>query len=647
MDEPLTGPNRQRGFALVDGLIAVGLTAACIHGLWIAHKIADHYSDIGGTAAAFAHFANAQRSYFEANPDQLTMVDFDQLVTEGHLTGATLIDATTAHLDNTDHTFEMRTIHGQPMLTTVVDYESRAQRIVRLIGPLASYAVDDPLANTFRVRLSTLRTSSLEELIESNSMHVAGPILNRLDVLNFGLGAVHTVGDVCQPASGVWMGGLAISSNERLLVCQKDYSDRDQRRWRVAGTYASLPFPTNRCGDGTVVANINSECKDCWNGSNVHISDTCPVQPRCGDGTLVSNASTECKDCWDGTNIHILSSCPVQPACGDGTIVANSTTECQDCWDGTNIHISATCPTPPPIQFCGDGTPVTDRLRFCEDCWDDTNIFLTTPSSCPPIVFPEYCGDGSPVSDSTTDCQDCWDGTNIPTTSTCPIQPACGDGTPVTDIATECKDCADDTNIHISGNCPTPQAYCEDGTRVTDRDTECKDCPNGVNIHISATCPVQEMCGDLTPVSDRAIECKDCQCGENVHVSATCPSPKDRCGNGELVCNAATDCKNCCDASNIPNVNACPVCTTCCDGSLATDPNSCPVEIPCWDGTTVCPGVATCPPQPTCGDGTLVNSLSECTACCDGSYGRRPRVLPFPHLLVRRLVEVLSKLLLS
>ena len=619
LDHPLKQLSRRRGFALADSLLAVGLTAICMHGLYIVHRIVDHYADIGGTAAAFAHFVNAQHSYFQANPDELTIPNLNQLIADGHLTGATLIDASTAHLDNTDHTFELLMIQSQPMLTTVVEYESRAQRIAYIMGPLASYEVEDPMANTFRVRLATLRTHSLETLIETKSMHVRGST-NRLTRLNFSPRAVKTVGTTCQPEPGVWMGGLATNASGKLLVCQRVYNDRDRRVWRVAGSYTSNPYPTNRCGDGTIVANVNTDCKNCWNGSNIHISGTCPVQPTCGDGTPVVNTATQCKNCWNGANIHVSSTCPTQPSCGDGTIVSDVSTECKDCWDGANIHVTDTCPPALLIQYCGDGTAVTDRLTWCEDCWDGTNIFLSVPSSCPPLVIPEYCGDGSRVTDAVTDCQDCWDGSNIPTTSTCPAQPTCDDGTPVINFAVECKDCPDGTNIHVSDSCPAPpQQYCDDGTPVDDKAVECKDCPDGINIPVANTCPAQPMCGDGTVVSDITTECKNCQCGQNIHVDATCPGPMDQCGNGAYVCNSATDCKDCPGGSNIPITSDCPMGTLCCDNSIAYPPNTCPVEQVCWDNSRVCPTTSTCPTQPTCGDGTLVtNPATECKTCCNG-----------------------------
>ncbi len=176
---------------------------------------------------------------------------------------------------------------------------------------------------------------------------------------------------------------------------------------QVVGTTDSVddPLPTQQCGDGTVVEDRFTDCKDCWDGSNIPSGNSCP-QGECGDGTVVDDPATQCKNCWDGSNIHVDTSCPARPSqqrCGDGTPVGDFELNCKDCWDGTNIHKDKSCPVQPPAQQCGDGTPVYDSSRDCQDCWDGTNIPVGV--ACPPRPeFPVITAYDGTITEPTRSC---------------------------------------------------------------------------------------------------------------------------------------------------------------------------------------------------------------------------------------------------
>ncbi len=114
-------------------------------------------------------------------------------------------------------------------------------------------------------------------------------------------------------------------------------------------------------------------------GQNIHVDATCPLPTaQCGDGTRVCNASTDCKDCWDGSNIPAVGLCPVQPSCGDGTLVTDPATECKSCCDGTNIPVGNLCPNLTyscsdtsasyPNCCCSNMTPIVTQ-NACSVVW--------------------------------------------------------------------------------------------------------------------------------------------------------------------------------------------------------------------------------------------------------------------------------------
>lgn len=599
---------RQRGAILIDALIGLFIVGAVVTTLNYAYRFADHYTSVWGTVAGFVRMHEAERAYRRAGYTG----PIDYTVMQVLMPGVRVHSSTSAHRNGVGKPYELRLDGTEQVLTTLVDNEAQASQIVQKLAGKAAYVAE---ANGFRISFRLARVDPLEQLIQRHSMHVSGPHGSHLkDRLNFGSGAIVTVGDPCLPPDGVHSGGIAIDARGHPVTCVRIATGTSvpDREWRLVPSGSSPPTPppqlTEYCGDGTPVSSRSDDCKDCPDGTNIPIADSCPSSTiqRCGDGTGVVDRETECQDCWDGTNIPVVDFCPAQPTeqCGDGTYVFDMFTECQDCWDGTNIHVDDSCPPDPVFEYCGDGTIVSDPSTDCKDCSDGSNIPIN--AGCPPDPFLEYCGDGTIVSDVSTDCKDCWNGTNIPISTACPQEPVvhyCGDGTPVADPLTECQNCQCGENIHVDDTCPLPPDQCGDGTRVCNAATDCQDCSDGSNIHISATCPLEPIakyCGDLTEVTDRATECKDCCDGTNVHITAICPLEVDcwdntkacapdvcpvqpECGDGTLVNNRATDCKDCWDSSNIAVTSSCPV-------------------------------------QPSCGDGTLVTDRdTECKDCCDGN----------------------------
>lgn len=609
---------------LIDAILGVVIVASVVASVNYAWRVADHYAAVWGTYAGFARMHEAERSYRRAG--FTGPIDFTQM--QVLMPGVKVHSPTSAHRNGVGRPYELHTIGGEQVLSTVVENESQASQIVAKMSGKAAYAQE---ASGFRISVRPAHADPLEQLIQRHSMHVSGPHGTHLkDRLNFGTGAIVTVGDPCLPPDGVHSGGIAVDAAGRPVTCVRVYPGTPvlDREWRLVATGASRPVEQSLgevCGDGTQVASRAADCKDCPNGSNIPRDDTCPSVAllRCGDGTAVADIEVECMDCWDGSNILVLDTCPREPteACGDGTRVFERRFECQDCSDGTNIPMAETCPTA-TVAYCGDNTPVRSRDTECKDCWDGTNIYYLANCAEPPLI--ERCGDGMIVDDRASECKDCWDGSNVHYTADCPELPtfeSCGDGTIVSDRSTACKDCGDGSNIPVANLCPS-------GTS----------CWDGSTVYPPAVCPVQPECGDGTLVTNRATECKDCTDGTNIHTSKACPTgtlcwdrtvvfppdtcpPQPECGDGTPVINIASDCKDCWDGSNIPVASMCPpVPVDCPCGGTAASLSECPAVTmkTCSAGCdSVCPN-ADCATPVRSGPASCIPgfSLVESTGSC-------------------------------
>ena len=537
--------SRQRGSLLIDALLGVVIVASLVSTLNYIWRIADHYTAVWGTVSGFARMHEAERSYRRAG--FTGPIDFQSM--QFLMPGVKVYSPTSAHRNGVGHPYELQMIGGEQVLTTMVENEAQASQIVQKMPGKAVYIVE---ADGFRISYRPVRVDPLEQLIQRHSMHVSGPHGTHLyDRLNFGPGAIVTVGDPCLPPDGVHSGGIAIDASGRPVTCVRIFPGTSvlDREWRLVAAGSSSPVNpplTEACGDGTTVTSRNADCKDCPNGSNILRTATCPslLVPHCGDGTAVVDPVAECMDCWDGSNIHVADICPPQPTeqCDDGTFVFERALECQDCSDGTNIPILDTCPVDTPM-YCGDGSPVVHPNTECKDCPDGSNIHVVLTCPEPPSV--PSCGDGTTVADRSMECKDCWDGSNIAIAADCPDRPLverCGDGTVVNDVLTDCKDCPDGSNVPIAVACPVlltcwdgstitppalcpPQPSCGDGTSVTNPAADCKDCSNGTNIPTSSSCPVSCACGGwaATVSGCPAVTYKGCPAG--------CPSvcPLDSC----------------------------------------------------------------------------------------------------------------------
>ena len=638
---------RQAGFMLMDAIFGVIFFALTVQGFITVFQLLDHYSDIWGTLGGFAHIQGEHRAYFRAYPDELAIPEFTMLQSEGLGQSLQVQSATVA---TRGRTWELRDYGGQRMLTTVVENEARAQRIARKLRPTGAYEVEDATAGTFRVRQGLIRTPSLETLIDRHSIHVtasATPGDNRLASLSFSPRAIRVVGEDCRdPKDGQYKGAFAISATDQLLVCQQIFGDQEERIWQIAGRGATCPTS-----------------QVCWNGTRICTTDTCPAPPqppRCGDGTVVTDVSTQCKTCPGFPSTYGSSqSCPTL-SCGDGTIVT-SLSSCVSC-EGSSVGPGKTCPTTQPTIQCNDGT-VVNQLGDCKTCIvGGVSTTVGPAKSCPTTL--QYCRDDSttPVSNPATDCKTCSNNDIIPNHKACaglpPIQ-QCGDGTIVSDASKDCKTCpGSGTNIPVGDNCVSSNR-CDDGTVVMNPSRDCQACCDGTNagVHtnncpatqtcwnsstICATdvCPQQPKCDDGTLVNALS-ECQSCGINPTVGPGKSCPATL-QCGDGTVVSDRSTECQDCWDGTNIDVDKTCPTqptcddgtavnslseCEPCCNGTSA-GAGKCPGTQICWNSTVICASDS-CPPQPTCGDGTPVTDpATECQTCWDGNNIAKTKVCP-------------------
>ena len=200
--------------------------------------------------------------------------------------GVKVHSATSAHRNGVGRPYELQLVGTDQVLTTFVENEAQASQIVTKLPGKAAYTAE---ADGYRISYRPARVDPLEQLIQRHSMHVTGPHGTHLyDRLNFGPGAIVTVGDPCIPPDGVHSGGIAIDASGNPVTCVRIFPGTSipDREWRLVPSGSPSPPPpppppNQHCGDGTPVANAATDCKDCWDGTNIPIGNSCPVQPTC------------------------------------------------------------------------------------------------------------------------------------------------------------------------------------------------------------------------------------------------------------------------------------------------------------------------------------------------------------------------------
>lgn len=647
----MSSVRNQRGTLVLELAFAVVMTGLVLSGVYYGYRIVEHETNVWGTFSGFARLYEAERSYRRAG----FTGDIDFQTMQILMPGVQVHSSTSASNNPMGYPYELRSdTDGEQVYTTYVDTEAQASQIAEKLAGKGSYVAEGA---GFRVTYRPIRTDSIEDIIKRSIMFASGPIQNKLkDRLNFGPEAIRREGAICRPPGGPWTGGITIDNQGRIMTCVRVSSNPliPERRWRVATSSQTIVQPPAQvtCGDGTVVSDRSTDCKDCPNGSNIRVGAICPPDITCGDGTKVTDRSTDCKDCPGGSNIDINKTCPVNPVCDDGTQVS-ALSDCKTCRNGKTVGPGLVCPKneycdddttpveskahdckicpydqkhiyrynqcdlPPTNEQCGDGTKVNNAATECKDC-PGLGYSIPIDRDCDTYTPKPQCGDGTFVDDA-NDCQDCWDGSNIPDDQSCPVQPQCDDGTLVTDESTECKTCSDGREIGKDKYCDA----CGDGTKVNDVATECKTCWKDT-IHKDSSCWFDDLNNPLDPTTARSMQtftcgsklirndqtCHACDIGgestdpcnqcvnETIHPDQTCPT----CGDGTIVDDKATDCQIC-DSKNIDGDKTCHNCDI---GGESTEAcNQCVNK-------TIHPD-QTCP---TCSDGTKVDDkTTDCKDC--------------------------------
>lgn len=469
----------------------------------------------------------------------------DYTVMQVLMPGIKVHSASSAHRNGVGRPYELQLVGTDQLLTTVVDNKAQASQIVQKLAGKAAYVAE---SGGFRITYRPVQTDSLETLVQRHSMHVSGPFGTTLkDRLNFGSGAIVRVGEPCLPPDGVHSGGIAVDATGRPVTCVRIEPSTSvlDREWRLVGSGTPLPPPPLQyCDDGTSVSDRSMQCKDCWDGSNIHISGTCPERPvleSCGDGTLVADRAAECKDCWDGSNIPIVNSCPIQPTCGDGTLVTNRATDCKDCADGSNVPLATACPVG---CLCGGFAP---SLADCPSV-----ALKSCPSGCPSVCPFDACA--TLARTGPTSCSTGFSLIEVP--GLCEIDAACNpDACPCGAVREADGTCpaVDKTELGAS-SCTSPY------TKVKVAETACM-----VTHECQQTCP----CGGGTvthPVACPAVVKEGLG-------PASCPGGYTRTKVAETTCDITYACQK-----------ACP-----CGGGTVTHPDVCPTIVKDELGPTTCP----------------------------------------------------------
>ena len=568
-------------------MIGLVIVASVIATLQYAYRIADHYTAVWGTVVGFARVHEAERSYRRAG--HTGRIDFTTM--QVLMPGVKVYSATSAHRNGVGRPYELQTIGGEQVLTTLVENESQASQIVEKLPGKAAYAAE---VGGFRISYRPARVDTLTELIQRHSMHVSGPHGTHLkDRLNFGPGAIVTVGDPCLPPDGIHSGGISIESSGRPVTCVRiaPGTSITDREWRlVAGSSPpNPPPPRENCGDGTSVTDRATECQDCPDGSNIPIAATCPIPAvfeRCGDGTIVVDASTECKDCWDGSNIPFADSCPTQASCGDGTLVIDRATECKNCPDGSNVTISASCPV---ACACGGFAP------SAADC--PSVSLKSCPSGCPSVCPFDTCA--TPTRSGPNSCSSGFSLVEIPGACT---------------ITVDC----------VANTCPCGATRKSDGTcpSVDKSELGATSCPSDyARVKVSETaCTVTHECQQTCPCGGGSVtHPASCPTVTKTELGPTsCVSGYDRNKIAETECSVTYACQEDCACGN-GTVTYPDLCPTVIKNELG--PVSCPTDyVRTMGSSTECDITYACQRNCPC-EGGLVTHPVTCPAIVKEEIG--------------------------
>ena len=163
--------------------------------------------------------------------------------------GVKVHSATSAHRNGVGRPYELQLVGTDQVLTTLVENEAQASQIVTKLPGKAAYTAE---ADGYRISYRPARVDPLEQLIQRHSMHVTGPHGTHLyDRLNFGPGAIVTVGDPCIPPDGVHSGGIAIDVVRQPGDVRPHLSRYFNSRSRMATGSIRIAFPTTTAATPT------------------------------------------------------------------------------------------------------------------------------------------------------------------------------------------------------------------------------------------------------------------------------------------------------------------------------------------------------------------------------------------------------------
>ena len=285
------------------------------------------------------------------------------------------------------------------------------------------------------------------------------------------------------------------------------------------------------CDDHSLVCDASAECKICESGTSVHRDASCPTTEYCGNGSSVGNRGRDCKDCWDLTNIPITQDCPAkldiefcddgtavpdrshckscsngsvgpkkscerQPMCGDGSFVNNATNDCKDCPSGVNIPVGESCPATVECP-CGGSAPSLDQ---CPPV-----VMTSCPNGCPNVCTDELCEE--PAATGPDACSPGF--SMVETTRACSVQTQCvkvKDPCPCGGVRDSNNQCPLVVKTRNEVNCPLDYTKVSTATACSIDETCVRDCPcSDETVTSPATCPSVAMkscsdgCDDVCP----------------------------------------------------------------------------------------------------------------------------------------------------